>query len=101
MLHIKDIEAFARINESLFRASGTAAHGEGDADLSNHPAVLLARLMAAAQASAEGPAKAEAAQPGAEDGAKSVEAAEGEQATEPAAPTTMAGLFSRMMFGQR
>jgi len=102
MLHIKDIEAFARINESLFRTPGTAARGEGDdADLSSHPAVLLARLMAAAQASAEEQARAEAAQPAVEDGATSVDAAEGEPAPETAQPMTMAGLFSRMMFGQR
>lgn len=102
MLHIKDIEAFARINEALFRTPGTAERGEGeraegDADLSSHPAVLLARLMAAAQASAEEELRAEAAQPAVEESADTAAHAE-----EPAAPPmTMAGLFSRMMFGQR
>ena len=107
MLHIKDIEAFARINEALFRTPGTAERSEGDdADLSSHPAVLLARLMAAAQASAEETARAEAAQrepegEAVENGAESVDAAAHDVDPAPAQPMTMAGLFSRMMFGQR
>lgn len=83
MLHIKDIEAFANINEALFRDGG-----EAKADLSNHPAVLLARLMAAAQAQAE--EKAEPAETAAPE-------------SDPASPRplTMANLFGRMMFGRR
>lgn len=103
MLHIKDIEAFARINEALFRTPGTAERAEGDADLSSHPAVLLARLMAAAQASAEEELRAEAAQPAVEgeQNAESADPAAHADEPEAAPPMTMAGLFSRMMFGQR
>lgn len=101
MLHIKDIEAFAQINEALFRTPGTAKRSEGDdADLSSHPAVLLARLMAAAQASAEEQARAEAAQSAAE-GGESAEPAVQDTDPEQGPPMTMAGLFSRMMFGRR
>ena len=111
MLHIKDIEAFARINEALFRAPGTAGHsgegggGDDNADLSNHPAVMLARLMAAAKASAEEELRAEAAQRAAEPEQTAQPAASApttEDSQDPAAPSpTMAALFTRMMFGQR
>lgn len=122
MLHIKDIEAFATINEALFRTSGSDG-SEGGHDLSNHPAVLLARLMAAAQAAAEEAAGAEVT--GAEVASAEVAGAEVVQLVPPsegaaadasadtvgspsldfdpapARPLTMAGLFSRMMFGRR
>ncbi|HYH39049.1 MAG TPA: hypothetical protein VD860_12560 [Azospirillum sp.] len=104
MLHIKDIEAFANINEALFRGEGR----EGNADLSNHPAVLLARLMAAAQAQAEQGPSAEVVQlvpeserAAVEDGADSVGSAGHDFDPAPTRPLTMASLFGRMMFGRR
>ena len=108
MLHIKDIEAFAHINEALFRTpDGTGR--EGDTDLTSHPAVLLARLMAAAQAQAEESASsAEVVQlvpaserEAIEAGADSVGSAAHDFDPAPTRPMTMAGLFSRMMFGRR
>lgn len=117
MLHIKDIEAFATINEALFRTSGSDG-SEGGNDLSNHPAVLLARLMAAAQAAAEEAAGAEEASAevasaevvqlvppsegaAADASADTVGSASLDFDPAPARPLTMAGLFSRMMFGRR
>ena len=106
MLHIKDIEAFATINEALFRGEGR----EGTADLSNHPAVLLARLMAAAQAQAqaEQAPSAEVVQlvpeserAAVEDGADSIGTAGHDFDPAPPHPLTMASLFGRMMFGRR
>lgn len=105
MLHIKDIEAFARINEALFDQSGKAA----DKDMSDHPAVLLARLMAAAQASAEEKADTaevvqlvpEAERKAAEEGAETLGSAAHDFDPAPMRPLTMASLFSRMMFGRR
>ncbi|WP_431857196.1 hypothetical protein [Azospirillum sp.] len=108
MLHIKDIEAFANINEALFRGEGR----EGDGDLSNHPAVLLARLMAAAQAQAQAQAEQvpsaevvqlvpESERAAVEDGADSVGTAGHDFDPAPTRPLTMASLFGRMMFGRR
>ena len=108
MLHIKDIEAFAHINEALFRTPDGAGR-EADSDLTSHPAILLARLMAAAQAQAEEAAPAaevvqlvpESERAAVEDGADSVGSAAHDFDPAPARPMTMAGLFSRMMFGRR
>lgn len=111
MLHIKDIEAFATINEALFRAEGR----QGGADLSEHPAILLARLMAAAQAAAVEQAAAQSnAEPSnvvplvspseraaVEEGADTVGTAGHDFDPAPARPLTMASLFGRMMFGRR
>jgi len=106
MLHIKDIEAFANINEALFRGEGRA----GNADLSSHPAILLARLMAAAQAQAQ-PEPAQSAEvvqlvpaserEAVEEGADSVGSAAHDFDPAPTRSLTMAGLFGRMMFGRR
>ena len=105
MLHIKDIEAFARINEALFRTPGEAA----DQDMTSHPAILLARLMAAAQAPADTAGQAaevvqlvpEAERKAAEEGAETVGNAAHDFDPAPMRPLTMAALFSRMMFGRR
>ena len=108
MLHIKDIEAFANINEALFRGEGR----EGNDDLTSHPAILLARLMAAAQAQQEAAPPAapsadvvqlvpESEREAVEDGADSVGSAAHDFDPAPTRPLTMAGLFVRMMFGRR
>ncbi|HYG86372.1 MAG TPA: hypothetical protein VD978_08950 [Azospirillum sp.] len=91
MLHIKDIEAFADINEALFRTSGTDAR---EGDLTNHPALLkpsaeVVQLVPAAERAAL------------EDGATSVPGTGYDFDLGPARPMTMASLFSRMMFGRR
>ena len=108
MLHIKDIEAFARINEALFRSSDSDGRTD-ETDLSGHPAILLARMMAAAQTPPEDGAPSaevvqlvpEADRKAVEDGAETVGSAAHDFDPAPAMPMTMAELISRMMFGRR
>ncbi len=66
MLHIKDIEAFAHINEALARGPAAARTGAGEDDSrpAAHPALLLAMVAtgritpAGAEATAEEEGKA-------------------------------------------
>lgn len=114
MLHIKDIEAFANINEALFRASN-AQRADGGEAREVRPARLAARMMGTARTTGTADAAARTDRPAAEvvqlvpaseraaieDGAESVPGAGYDFDIDPVRPMTMAGLFRSMMFGRR